>query len=267
MHLERVAATTAAPTRWLAIAHGMYGSGMNWRGIARKVHEARPEWGVLLVDLRHHGRSEPGEAPHTIAACADDVRAALADTGLAIGAIAGHSFGGKVMMAARAAVAPLQTWVLDASPSARASDPDDPRNEAIRVLAVMERLPREWPTRAAFVDAIVAAGFSTVLANWLAMNVQLVDGGAYVNRLDLAAMRQMITDYARVDLWGAVLAVAPGEVEFVIGEVSPTVSASDRARLAAAPAHVHVDVIPGADHWLHLEAPATVVGLFVSRLP
>src|SRR5205085_6580304 len=59
----------------LLLTHGIYGAGSNWRSIARKLNERRPEWGVVLVDLRQHGRSEPGEPPHTIAACADDLRA------------------------------------------------------------------------------------------------------------------------------------------------------------------------------------------------
>ncbi len=263
LHLERIGEATA--TRWLALAHGMYGSGTNWRGIARKLNAARPEWGVLLVDLRQHGRSAPGEPPHTVAACAEDVRAALAGSGLPIGAIAGHSFGGKVMLAARALVHPQQTWMLDASASARTAELDDPRNEALGVLAAMESLPTAWPSRAAFVQAITGAGFSLVLANWLAMNVVSDDAGGYVSRLDLAAMRVMITDYCRVDLWPALLAPEPGEVIVMIARKSHTVSDADRARLAEAPSHVHVDYVD-ADHWLHLEAPATVVELFVSRL-
>jgi pimeloyl-ACP methyl ester carboxylesterase len=269
LHIERLANADAAPTRWLAIAHGMYGSGTNWRGIARKIHAARPEWGMLLVDLRQHGRSEAGEPPHTVAACAEDVRVALAELGLPIGAIAGHSFGGKVMMAARALVRPAQTWVLDASPSPRGGDPADERNEAVRVLETMSQLPATWPTRAAFVEAIVAAGFTPALANWLAMNVVASpsDPHAYVNRLDLAAMRAMIADYAATDLWDAVLAAEPGSVDVIVGGASATVNADDLARLAEAPAHVRVHVIPGAGHWLHLDAPAAVVELFVARLP
>ena len=42
--------------RRLLITHGIYGSGANWRAIARKVTEQRRDWGVVLVDLRGHGR-------------------------------------------------------------------------------------------------------------------------------------------------------------------------------------------------------------------
>src|SRR5689334_12793661 len=74
--------------RLVLLTHGIYGSGANWRGIARKVHQQRPEWGVVLVDLRGHGRSELGEPPYSVAACAADLRA-LCDE-LPIEVLAGH---------------------------------------------------------------------------------------------------------------------------------------------------------------------------------
>ncbi|MCX5745383.1 MAG: hypothetical protein NT062_23135, partial [Proteobacteria bacterium] len=45
LHSERIARGDAVPSRWLLFTHGIYGAGMNWRGIARKINERRPEWG------------------------------------------------------------------------------------------------------------------------------------------------------------------------------------------------------------------------------
>src|SRR5262249_44189189 len=184
LHHERIARSETTPSRWLALTHGIYGAGSNWRGIARKLNERRPEWGVVLVDLRQHGRSEPGAPPHTIAACADDLRALCGELG-GVEAIAGHSFGGKVALATRPLVAPRQTWVLDASPSARpgaAADTSIPRgalppapsaepvgspppvsspsssNTVMQVLELMERAPRGWARREDFVASVVRAG-------------------------------------------------------------------------------------------------------------
>src|SRR6476620_5852364 len=99
--------------RRLLITHGIYGSGANWRAIARKVTEQRRDWGVVLVDLRGHGRSELGEPPHDLSACAHDLRAVI-DEVPGIAAIAGHSFGGKVVLATRALAPPVrQTWMFD----------------------------------------------------------------------------------------------------------------------------------------------------------
>jgi esterase len=254
--------------RWLLMTHGIYGSGGNWRSIARKLQQQRPEWGVVLVDLRQHGRSEPGDPPHTIAACAEDLRAKF-DELPGIEAIAGHSFGGKVVLQTRALAPPTlrQTWMLDASPSARPGAEQDPDNSVTRVLNLMERLPKQWDKRDEFIAAVTAAGESLPLAQWLAMNVVADDSGQLSLRLDLGAVREMLHDYYAQDLWDVACDPAlPGELHVVIAERSSTLSEPDRARLAAAPPHVHAHRID-AGHWLHIEAAANVVELLTSGLP
>jgi pimeloyl-ACP methyl ester carboxylesterase len=256
-----------SPEYWLLVTHGIYGSGANWRGIARKLHQRRPEWGVVLVDLRQHGRSEPGEPPHTLAACAADLRA-LFDELPGIEAIAGHSFGGKVMLQLRALAPPSlrQTWMFDASPSARPGAESDPNNSVTRVLALMERSPTQWAKREDFVAAITAEGHAESLGQWLAMNLASDEHGRYVLRLDLAALRTMLHDYYQQDLWSIALDPALGELHVVIAERSQALDEADRVRLAAAPPHIHTHRVD-AGHWLHIEAPATVVDLLASGLP
>ena len=219
---------------------------------------------MVLIDLRQHGRSGPGEPPHTVAACADDVRALIGELG-GVAAIAGHSFGGKVMLAARPLVEPRQTWVLDASPSPRPGAAGESTNTVMRVLEVMEQAPRGWARRDDFVAAVVAAGHDEGLARWLAMSLLPEPGGTLALRFDFAALREMLADYYARDLW-PVLEAPGGDVEVVVAERSTALSPADRGRLAAAPPHVHVHGID-AGHWLHIEAPAAVVDLFATRLP
>lgn len=259
LHHERIG---AAP-RALLMTHGILGTGANWRSIARKLVAQRPDWAVELVDLRQHGRSEPGEPPHTIAAAAGDLRALL-DEHPEIVAVAGHSFGGKAVLALRA-IAParlVQTWVFDASigPRDGASDPS-----VAAVLASLERLPKTWAIRDDFIAAVGRDGHELALARWLAMNLVPGDGGL-VLRLDLVAIRAMVTDYAARDLWSVLVDPSlPGDVCVVIAERSTTIAAADRARLATAPPHVHVARID-AGHWLHIDAPEAVVSLLSTRL-
>jgi esterase len=250
------------PERWLVLTHGIYGSGANLRTVAKRLVEKRPDWGVHLVDLRLHGRSPAGDPPHTIAACAEDLRALVAELG-GVGALAGHSFGGKVVLATRALVEVAQTWVLDASPSAHPGAIDDPRNTVAHVLALMERLPKTWARRDDFVDAVVAEGQAKTLAQWLAMNV-VPAHGQFELRFDLPAIRALLTDYYAQDLWSLVDDPTRGELVFVIADRSNALGAEDRARLAQSPVIVeHV----AADHWLHVDAPDAVVELFATRLP
>jgi esterase len=246
--------------------HGILGSGGNWRGIARTLTERRPEWGVMLVDLRGHGRSEHGEPPHTLAACAEDVAALLAELG-DVHAIAGHSFGGKVALATRALLPPgiVQTWMFDSSPGTRPDRARDSTDTVARLIAAMERLPTTWATRDDFVQAIVAEGHPKPLAQWLAMNVEL-EGGAYTLRLDLAQIRSLIADYLARDMWASALDPELGDLELVIATRSDVVNADDRARVAHPPPHIHVDLVD-AGHWLHVDAPAVILDLLVTRLP
>jgi pimeloyl-ACP methyl ester carboxylesterase len=259
LYQERIARGT--PARWLLLTHGIYGAGSNWRGIARKLVERRPEWGVVLVDLRQHGRSEAGDPPHTLQAAAEDLRPLLPD----VAAIAGHSFGGKVVLAARAFAPPtlLQTWMFDSSPSAR--QPED--SSVLRVLELMERLPRTWVKRDDFVATVTAEGHALALAQWLAMNIVPDAHGTLTLRLDLAAIRALLDSYFETDLWDVAFDPAlPGTVEVVIARRSNTLSAADRARLQTAPPHVHANIVD-ADHWLHIEAPGAVVDLLANHLP
>jgi len=269
LHHETVshgAAAAPAPSRWLLLTHGFLGSGGNWRGIARKLVDRRPDWGVVLVDLRQHGRSEPGDGVPTLDACAHDLLTLWSE--FAIAAIAGHSFGGKVVLATRA-LAPMtlrQTWMLDASPSSHPDLRRDPANTVVRVLAELERLPKTWAKREDFVAAVVADGFEQTFAQWLAMNIVPQPTGGYALRLDLAAMRAMLDDYYARDLWKQLVAPEPGDVELVIATRKSAVSEDDQLQLEGAPAHVHVHHV-ASGHWLNLDAPEAVLGLFADLLP
>lgn len=270
LHHEIVAGERASAT--VLVTHGIYGNGGNWRSIARALVTRRPTWRALLVDLRLHGRSDAGEPPHTIAACADDLAALCASqatAGAPVSVVAGHSFGGKVALALRGRGAALaQTWVLDSTPSARPGEWDAPGNLVREAWNTLSALDRAWTHRDGFVEAAVARGLARPLAAWMATNLGPADDGLRL-RLDLPALRDLVLDYYARDLWPAVLQPAlAGEVHMVVATRSSTVSAADRARLAALPptARVRTHKVD-AGHWLHLEQPAAVVELLASYLP
>jgi pimeloyl-ACP methyl ester carboxylesterase len=269
LHHELIGDPAAAA--WVVMAHGIYGSGANWRSIARKIVERAPAWGAVLVDLRGHGKSEDGAPPHDLPACAGDVLA-VADQLLigdkAIGALCGHSFGGKVMAQARAMwnarIPVMRTILLDSSPSARPDLLDDPDTSVWKVLDRLEQLPPRWDTRDDFIAAAEPLVGGPAIAGWLAMSL-VADGDGFRLRLVPAQLRHMLHDYYRRDLWPAIADRSlPGDVHLIVASRSDSVTAADRER-AAALDHCTVDVVD-AGHWLHVDAPDATVDAIARRL-
>jgi esterase len=285
-HHSLVTATGAVPARWMLVLHGIYGSGANWRTFASKLVERQPDWGLVLVDLRMHGRSQDAPPPHTVAAAAADLgalRDLLARDGKPVRAVAGHSFGGKVALAYRASQADhadhagsnddslAHTWVFDASPTAFPAAMDSTTNTVIQVLRMLAALPPRFASRGAFVAHVTGQGFAPMLASWLAMNLEPAPddpAGGYVMRLDPAVMEALLRDFHGFDAWPA-LAGGPGIAHMIVAGASNTVSAADRQRiddLIAGGAALTVDVIPGASHWLHIDGLDTLLDLVAGAL-
>src|SRR5205085_11351387 len=109
----------AAARRTVVMLHGIYGRGRNWGAIARQLTARRPALAVALVDLRLHGDSPSFAPPHSLAACAADVRGLMAGSDgwpAPVDVVVGHSFGGKVALAllADTPAPPLsQVWIVD----------------------------------------------------------------------------------------------------------------------------------------------------------
>jgi pimeloyl-ACP methyl ester carboxylesterase len=288
-HHALVAPEGEAPAAWLLFLHGILGSGANWRTVARRLVAARPDWGAVLVDLRMHGRSQDAPPPHTLAAVAADLdRLArdLAGRGMPVAGVIGHSFGGKAALAYRqlaAAGVPgglpaglIETWVLDASPSPRpdelpeegAPPPETPGDGAGDVVLMLESLPGQFSGRDDFVAQVTGHGFSRPLAEWLAMNLDREGGGVRL-RLDLAAVRALLADHFRQDLWPAVESrELPGALRFVVAGRSRSLDHGDRRRLQdlSQDGRVGVHILPDTGHWLHMEAPDALLRLFSDGL-
>jgi esterase len=248
-HAEPVVASGAHPAAWMLVLHGIFGSATNLRTLASRLAAARPAWGFLLVDLRGHGQSQGAPPPHTVAAVAEDLIRLDGELGLAVQGIAGHSFGGKVALAyaERRREALSEVWILDAEPGARGFD--ESPGSARDVLRLLEEVPQPLPSRRAFLERVEPRlGQATAL--WLAMSLRREDG-RYRLILDLVAIRALLDDHARLDLWRVVEDPALARViRFVVGGRSPVVSEADRRRLAAS---VRVDTLEQAGHWLHVD--------------
>jgi esterase len=248
------------------VLHGIFGAGRNWRSVARRVVAARPDWSVVLADLRMHGASQDMPPPHTLAAAAADV-AGLAETdGPPAAAVLGHSFGGKVALVYLAARPRglRQVWIVDADPSA-----GPPRGAAWEMLRVVEALPPEFRTRLELVDALERAGIDRRTGEWMAGNLEVADG-AYRWRLDVGAMRDLMRDFFAADLWTVVEDPPPGvDLRVLLAGRASAVSAASAARLEAAAqrtGRLRLARIEGG-HWLNADNPDGVVAALAAGLP
>lgn len=254
--------------------HGILGSGPNWRTFAKQMIAARPDWGAVLVDLRLHGESLRGfEPPHTIEAAGRDVQALISSLGEPVRGVFGHSFGGKVALEVARQRAGLleQLFVIDSTPSARV---DAKGSESTRhIVELLGQLPAEFADRAEFTGWMEQRGVSRPTAMWLAMNVRpLPNTKRFVFRLDLEGIRALLADYFDRDLWSVLERPVPPlgsgpppQSHLIVGGKSGVVDEADRAR-AARIAGTTIDVIPEADHWVHVDAPERLLALVLGYL-
>lgn len=265
LHHERVVAGDASPRHWIYVLHGIFGSGRNWGSVARRLVQARPEWGVVLVDLREHGASQGFAPPHTVDACARDLQALARALGLAPSAVLGHSFGGKVALA-WAALSPhmSQVWVVDSTPDVR-----PPGGSAWQMLEQVRRLPDHFESRDALVQLLGKGGIALPVARWMATNLAGEPATGYRWRFNLEAIEALLHDFFRRDLW-PVLESPPGSLQLhlVKAEGSDVLSgpALERVEGLTAGGRVVLHRVTGG-HWVNADNPDALHELLAGMLP
>lgn len=248
---------------YLLFLHGILGSRSNWRSIAKRVMHSAPEgWGAALVDLRMHGDSQDFTGPHTINTTAEDLQALSFPA--PVRAVLGHSFGGKVSLAYAANNPDVRSaLIVDSNPGMRS---DVPKSEnTIRVLDLLDRLPKLYDSRDAFVSRLTRNGIQPGVARWLAMNLK-ADGPNFVFRLDLVAIRSLLIDYFKQDLWSHVEQPRKGlAIHLLIAENSTVFSPEDQKRALSLPL-ARTTVLKSTGHWVHVEQPKALIAWVMEAL-
>jgi len=269
LHYETVTAAEDRPDRWLLMLHGVYGWSRNWSQVAKRVVEARPEWGIALVDLREHGRSvgrRPG--PHTLEATAADLNGVAEDLKGEAAAVLGHSFGGKVALQWLAMnerpASVQQAWIADSTPDAKEAG-----GTAWSMLELVTGLPTEFASREAAVEAMTGEGVPRPVAMWMAGNLELTGEGGYRWRLDWDAIESLLRSFYAADLWATAEQPPEGiDLHFIKAEGSDLLTEAaceriERAGQRTGRVHLHR---AGGGHWMNIENPDAVVDLLRERL-
>ncbi|MEX1183029.1 MAG: alpha/beta hydrolase [Gemmatimonadota bacterium] len=244
--------------------HGIYGAGRNWASVMRRVVEARPEWGAVLIDLRQHGASQGFPPPHTVEAAAADLEALALHTGMDPAVVVGHSFGGKVaLLYARRAPTLRQVWVIDSTPEAR-----EPGGSAWSMLNLLRSLPGPFTSRDELIEALTGHGVNRGVAEWMATNLQ-AERDAYRWRFDFDAMEELLLSFFASDAWDVVESPRDGlDVHIVRADDSTVLDGPALARVEAAAAAGSVKLHRvGGGHWVNAENPQAIEELLVQNLP
>ena len=244
--------TLGAGPRRAVVAHGILGSGRNWRSLIRKLAARSPEWTFSLVDLRNHGDSHGLAGPHDLAACARDVMDLQPEL------VIGHSFGGKVALACLRDHGLPELIVLDALPG-----PLTGTSQVDEVIAALRKVPVPLQQRNELGDHLP---LSRSLVAWMSTNLRAGPDGLRW-RFDLTAVEEMMADYARSDFWPLVERTdAP--ITFVRAGRSDRWNPEVLARFTELPpwSPVRLQTLPNAGHWLHVDDPDGLLDVLVACL-
>ena len=245
----------------VAVIHGIFGAGNNWRSFVQKWIKRRPDLCIVLVDLRNHGSSPHRENDNTLLQCAQEVL----DLQKKIGdyrAIVGHSFGGKVAL--QCAEIPVyseieQIWALDSFPGSLDRTAQD-QNEVHTVLSWLRAVPFPVQKRSEVKQFLLERGASAMVSQWMTSNLIRTENG-FVWRFNLDGIEQMLTDYFIQDLWHV--------LEFPNTQISTHLVRalkSDRwgiksiEKLESLSSEQYYTLDAG--HWLHVDNPEDLLDLF-----
>lgn len=259
---------TGKVQQWMLFTHGIYGMGRNWNAVARRVIAGRPGWGAVMVDLREHGASTGQRPPHTVEAAADDLVGVIGALDARVGAVVGHSFGGKVVLALARAMsddAPGEVWVIDSTPAPRPK----PGGSAWEMLDHLRKSAGVFRTRAMAVTELALRGVDEGTAQWLSSNLERSREGNYTWKLDLKAMEELLRSFFATDLWDVVESPPDDSVlHFVKASQASTIDEDDLVRLrraaAASRGRVVLHEVKGG-HWLNADNPDALVELMTAK--
>jgi esterase len=253
----QLAATEYGEGPPVAILHGLFGSGRNWRSIAQQLAANHR---VLAFDLRNHGGS-PWAANMSYGEMAEDLRASLRARGIDQAALLGHSMGGKVAMLA-ALLHPEEIdrlVVVDIAPA-----PNPPT--ILAFVRAMRAVDLQGITRRSEVDARLTKAIPDAAERAFLLQNLIVDDGKARWRLNLEAIEGNFPQIlgfpelpAGTAYRGPTLFVGGGRSDFIRGEHEPTI----RRLFPLA----RITRIQGAGHWIHAEQPQAFlesVGPFLS---
>ena len=254
LHHMVVRGDESTPDKLCVLVHGILGAGMNLRTVARRIQREHPDYWFLLPDLRGHGGSPAMDPPHGVEACARDILALEDSFGVRSTIRIGHSFGGKVVLAAKE-LSPAATLVMDTIPGA-AGDDDPGRQWMEGLLTQLARVPIPLASRQDLSVHLGSYGGSASFEGWMGTNLRSDGNGGFEWRFKLPIIRKLIHDYWEMELHPSLH--SPGETHLLYGDQSERFDSTALASLEES-LGPRLHCIENAGHWLHVDNPTGTV--------
>ena len=239
------------------IVHGILGAGMNLRSVARSLHEQFPQWWFVLPDLRAHGKSDSYDGPHTVDECANDLLSLERELGAAARLRIGHSFGGKVVLAAGRKYS-ATTVLMDTLPGAT-TQADPSRKWMNSLIGALAAVPMPLESRDQLGAALGPYGKDPMFIGWMGTNLRREPGftGLFW-RFNLHVIGQLIEDYWEQEMseW---LEDTASPAFVLYGEKSGRFTPEALKDIESAIGD-RLRQIPGAGHWVHVDNPNATIG-------
>lgn len=232
----------------LVLLHGLFGSGANWRGVAKRLAGTRR---VLVADMRNHGRSF-NDDDMTYGSMAGDILDTLDAAGLERAQLLGHSMGGKAAMVA-ALEEPGRVdrlIVVDIAPVIYT-------HTHMPLVEAMLRLDVAGLASRAEADQQLAGAIEDQQVRQFLLQSLEKAGDGYRWRLHLEALKHGMEDLVGFpDLNGRTF---DGPALFLYGAESDYVQLEHRPRVERYFPNADYVAVDNAGHWVHADQPAALV--------
>jgi esterase len=233
----------------VAILHGLFGSGRNWRSVGQHL-AARHR--VLAFDLRNHGAS-PWADGMSYGEMVEDLRASLRAHDIEHAALLGHSMGGKVAMLT-ALLHPGEVDRLVVVDIAPAVNPPG----LLAYIRAMRAVDLAGVARRAEVDVRLAMAIPDPAERaFLLQNLMIGEGAAHW-RLNLEAIEREFPHIVGFPDLPASTAYS-GPTLFVGGARSNYIQPAHEPVIRRLFPQTRILHIKGAGHWVHAEQPQAFV--------
>eukprot|EP00890_Picochlorum_soloecismus_P001198 jgi/Picsp_1/2079/NSC_05544-R1_protein len=286
------------------VLHGLLGTGRNLRTFAsqllKEVSRETNNWTLVLMDLRHHGRSHGyfvPQGPDTVENAAKDVIQTMEQiwsTGALVGesksrcksntVLIGHSLGGKVALSVTKQLsekesslsAPSQTWLLDSSPFQIRNRGSGTSSDVLRVLEAIRGIKVPLESRDKLYTLLDAQGFSKGLQQWLGSNLVNDANDQYTWNFNFDGVVSMFDSYLETPMEGFLAKPPQGCSIHLVRALKSNRWDKDSIKsldeiskisvLDDTSGTTHIHELENAGHWLHAENPKGLIEIMAPHL-